>query len=1007
MKSLIALSLFLLSFSSYAQTYCSPTFGSCLFGNYISNVVVGGINNTASGCLVWDYTSQVGNLTVGTPNPMTVTCAGWDGIAVFIDLNNNGVLNDPGELMYNNYTATGPPITYNFSFTIPAGTVSGNHRMRVMCGNGGSVSGNPDPCMGVQYGNYHDYTVYIPPSGANDVGISSIDSPSVFCPGIHNVVATIGNFGTNVIDSAKIYWSVDGVFQDSLNFIGTLDTAGGTGSATASVFLGSYNFSTNNVYSVAAWTRMPNGVQDTITGNDSTIAGLQSNLPPPSNITLTAVQGNQASLSWSGGSSNSWLWVNVPQGNPLVGAGTPSSIPSTTVTGLSSETDYDFYVREVCPTGDTSAWAGPFTYTTPFLCPPNAFCFLTGGASGRNGPSQSQLNTVYAGTPLAGAVTSVNGIQKWTLQSGGLYSIEVFGAQGGGSTSRPGGKGARMKGEFGLANGTVLNILVGQSGFINDVSAGNRGGGGGTFVWDSASPSQPLIVAGGGGGSNISVTSALLGLDAVTTTGGAARADGAGSPGSAGNGASPGGAGFLSNSSNEDSGVPALSALNGGTGGDGYTASTHYGGFGGGGGGGGSPSTTYGSGGGGGYSGGAGQGAPGSVGGGGGGSYNSGANQDNLAGVRSNDGVVIITPLSSGISNDAGVVSVDLPASFCEDSMNVPATILNYGVSQINSVTINWEVNGNLMPPVNYNSLLDTFGGSGSSSAQVILGSVSFQAGSPIIVRAWTSDPNSSPDGLPANDSSETTVDPLSQAVVSSTQGDEACEIGNLTLSVVTNADSREWFDDPALTNLVGTGDTIVLLGATSSQTLYFHGTNTNGCDALPVSVTGIISRTPNSDFTYVINGPTVDFTNTITGSFDSVLWDFGDFTTSNTTDPSHTYTSTGTRIVRLTAYEGSCLDDTAQPVFVFVAIDDQLFKESINIYPNPSSGKFVLDVQESLGTVYLEILNMKGERVFSDILTSSEHSRTEIDISAEAAGNYLIKVSDGLRESIIRISIK
>src|SRR5690606_18531732 len=37
---------------------------------------------------------------------------------------------------------------------------------------------------------------------------------------------------------------------------------------------------------------------------------------------------------------------------------------STTINGLQASSNYDFYVREICSRGDTSYWAGPFTFKT-------------------------------------------------------------------------------------------------------------------------------------------------------------------------------------------------------------------------------------------------------------------------------------------------------------------------------------------------------------------------------------------------------------------------------------------------------------------------------------------------------------------------------------------------------------------------------------------------------------------------------------------------------------------
>ena len=90
----------------------------------------------------------------------------------------------------------------------------------------------------------------------------------------------------------------------------------------------------------------------------------------------------------------------------------------------------------------------------------------------------------------------------WQVPRNGSYVIEAWGASGQDSRSEPvrdGGKGAYMKGTFNLTRGTLLQILIGQTGSKGNV--GVRlvgGGGGGTFV--VLSTGSPLIIAGGGGG---------------------------------------------------------------------------------------------------------------------------------------------------------------------------------------------------------------------------------------------------------------------------------------------------------------------------------------------------------------------------------------------------------------------------------------------------------------------------------------------------------------------------
>ena len=274
--------------------------------------------------------------------------------------------------------------------------------------------------------------------------------------------------------------------------------------------------------------------------------------------------------------------------------------------------------------------------------PSGPWNFTNAGVTGRTGPTQAQVNTAYAGGSLASKVTiNTQGIQEWTVPATGTYSIEAFGAQGG-SASGPGGLGARMNGNFDLAAGEVLKVLVGQQG-----SSSNGGsGGGGTFVVKSVN-NLKLVIAGGGGGTGNGGGSSGSGSQkhAVVSASGVDGAQfnevgGAGGTNGGGGGTSIvpsnsgwpgfGGAGFSGNGSGGSE-----SFLNGGLAGTGFSNNSP-GGFGGGGGGG-----QWGAGGGGGHSGG-GNSTRHAV-GGGGGSYNSGTSQNNTAAANQGHGKVTIT----------------------------------------------------------------------------------------------------------------------------------------------------------------------------------------------------------------------------------------------------------------------------------------------------------------------------------------------------------------------------
>ncbi len=302
--------------------------------------------------------------------------------------------------------------------------------------------------------------------------------------------------------------------------------------------------------------------------------------------------------------------------------------------------------------------------------------FTNCGKTGKSGPSQSNCNTAYFSTDLEGEVTVSNGIQSWTVPYTGTYTITVYGAQGSigsSSSSKAGGKGAKISGEFSLTKNDVIKILVGQQGLEGDYMGG---GGGGSYV--VTSNDTPLIIAGGGGGGmgtsgnsrghrdggpgltgtsggDSEITPGNFGA-AASGSGGGARARG-GSNGYGGGGSvAGGGGGFIGNggkgwgSQTNNIANAGLSFLNGGTGGDisgtRSNRTSSDGGFGGGGASHDSSVSTNGyGGGGGGYSGGGGGNWNGSQSGngGGGGSYNSGSNQSNASDINEGHGKVIIS----------------------------------------------------------------------------------------------------------------------------------------------------------------------------------------------------------------------------------------------------------------------------------------------------------------------------------------------------------------------------
>ena len=134
-----------------------------------------------------------------------------------------------------------------------------------------------------------------------------------------------------------------------------------------------------------------------------------------SNITATA-----ADLGWTAGGAETVWDIEYGASGFSQGSGTMITGTGTnpySLTGLSSSTDYEFYVRADCGGGTVSAWAGPFAFTTAFQCPPNAVCGTY---------SSGDIDSEY-GYTSPGATSACPGTMSLTIPSGDwIDSVDVY-----------------------------------------------------------------------------------------------------------------------------------------------------------------------------------------------------------------------------------------------------------------------------------------------------------------------------------------------------------------------------------------------------------------------------------------------------------------------------------------------------------------------------------------------------------------------------------------------------
>lgn len=99
--------------------------------------------------------------------------------------------------------------------------------------------------------------------------------------------------------------------------------------------------------------------------------------PAPTNLDADNLTESSAELSWTeGGTATEW---NIEYGAPGFTVGVDGTLVSGTsdnpygLNGLTSDTDYEYYVQAIC-TGETSDWVGPFAFSTLPPAPANNEC---------------------------------------------------------------------------------------------------------------------------------------------------------------------------------------------------------------------------------------------------------------------------------------------------------------------------------------------------------------------------------------------------------------------------------------------------------------------------------------------------------------------------------------------------------------------------------------------------------------------------------------------------------
>lgn len=109
--------------------------------------------------------------------------------------------------------------------------------------------------------------------------------------------------------------------------------------------------------------------------------------------------------------------------------------------------------------------------------------------------------------------------------------------------------------------------------------------------------------------------------------------------------------------------------------------------------------------------------------------------------------------IKSGVNN-AGVNSIPSPTNFCAGVQEIKVRIANKGTNRLDSVRVNWTLDGVPKPTIFWNSPLDTAGSiTLPSDTLITLDTATFSANASRVISVWTSMPNGVADTVTNDDS--------------------------------------------------------------------------------------------------------------------------------------------------------------------------------------------------------------------------------------------------------------
>jgi hypothetical protein len=207
--------------------------------------------------------------------------------------------------------------------------------------------------------------------------------------------------------------------------------------------------------------------------------------------------------------------------------------------------------------------------------------------------------------------------------------------------------------------------------------------------------------------------------------------------------------------------------------------------------------------------------------------------------------------INASVPNNAGVTALpSISDGFCAGTQDITAKIKNFGNNILDSVMVDWTVNGSSQGSQWFTLGLDSAAGSGTTDTIVNLGTYTFTNGNLYEVKAWTSMPNAQPDTMNNNDTTTITVGPAMQGVyvIGSSGGADYNTFSDAVADLnILGVCDTVWFDVEA-GNYTEQFQIDPIVGGSADRPVYFQSISGDASDV------HIIQSATNNTANYVVS---------------------------------------------------------------------------------------------------------------------------------------------------------